>query len=292
MKFFAALFGIAAALWTFLRFLPYPELEVYESRSRGLAVYDRNGRILRVFPADDGVKREWVFLRDLPAGARRIFIRAEDRRFYFHPGVDPVAVAAGFLRNLRAGRVVSGASTITMQLARLVKPHGPGLKGKIGEAFDALRLEARLSKKRILELWFNGIPFGSNIEGIAAITRARFGRDISGLDDSRAVLLAVIPRRPGLYDPALNPEAALSAAAALSRRCGLDPDGASLREALADASPARLPEAKSPFAAPHFSERVAALYRALSAESAAAPAGLPRGSLRTTLDSEKQFYAE
>ncbi|MDR1587381.1 MAG: transglycosylase domain-containing protein [Treponema sp.] len=303
LKIIISLFGIAAVLWAFFRFLPYPELEAYRSRSYGLALYDRSGNILRVFPADDGVKREWTFLGDIPAGARRVFIRAEDARFYFHPGIDPAALAASALRNLRAGRIVSGASTITMQLARLVKPHGPGLKGKIGEAFDALRLEARLSKKRILELWFNGIPFGSNIEGIAAMTRARFGRNISELDDSRAALLAVIPRRPGLYDPALNPETAISAALALSRRYGLEPDEASLRGAAADASPAALPEAKSPFNAPHFTGRVAAMYRAgpaapagsaLSAGGAAiaAPEGFLRGALRTTLDSEMQSYAE
>jgi penicillin-binding protein 1C len=110
LKFIAALFGAVAALWVLLRFLPYPELAAYESRSRGLALYDRSGRILRVFPADDGVKREWVFLRDLPAGARRIFIRAEDSRFYFHPGIDPLAVTAGALRNLRAGREIGRAS--------------------------------------------------------------------------------------------------------------------------------------------------------------------------------------
>ncbi|MDR2134098.1 MAG: transglycosylase domain-containing protein [Treponema sp.] len=293
---FAVPFGIAALLWALFRFLPYPELEAYRSRSRGLALHDRNGNVLRVFPADDGVKREWASLEDIPAGARRVFLRAEDSRFYFHPGVDPAAVIAAALRNLRAGRVVSGASTITMQLARLVRPRGPGLKGKIGEALDALRLEARLSKKRILELWFNGIPFGSNIEGIAAMTRARFGRNISELDDSRAVLLAVIPRRPGLYDPALNPEAALSAAVALSRRCGLEPDETSLREAAAGASPAESPAAKAPFYAPHFTGRVAAMYRAgsggaLSADKAA-DAGSPRGALRTTLDLEMQLYAE
>jgi penicillin-binding protein 1C len=265
-----------------MRVTPYPELERYRNRSYGFAALDRNGLVLRVFPAEDGVKREWAPLDDIPAGAARLFVRAEDRRFYLHFGVDPLAVTAAALRNWRAGRTVSGASTITMQLARLIRPHGAGLAEKLGEAVDALRLEARLSKKQILELWINGIPFGSNIEGLPAMTRARFGRELSRLDETRAALLAVTPRRPGRYDPAFNPEAAAGAAAALSRRCGLGLDEAALLEAAAEAAPERLADAKAPFFAPHFTDRAAAAYRNAAAHR----------PLRTTLDLELQSYAE
>ena len=260
-----------------LRLMPYPELAAYRSRSWGGAALDRNGRTLRVFPAGDGVKREWVSLDSIPAGVLRVFVHAEDRRFYLHGGVDPFAIAAAALRNRRAGRTVSGASTISMQLARMVKPHGRGMGGKTGEAFDALRLEARLSKRQILELWINGIPFGSNIEGIAAMSRARFGREPTRLDDAHAVLLAVIPRRPGLYDPAINPQAAVNAALVLARRLKLDE--AALRQAAAEAAPGRLAETKNPFFAPHFTSRVAA-------------AGNFSAPLRTTLDLDLQVYAE
>jgi penicillin-binding protein 1C len=229
-------------------------------------------------------------LKDIPTGVVKIFIRAEDRRFYFHPGIDPAAIAAAALRNLRAGRTVSGASTITMQLARLINPRGQGenafqgkgFQGKLGEAFDALRLEARLSKRQILELWINGIPFGSNIEGLSAAGRARFGREVEGIDDARAVLLAVIPRRPGLYDPALNPQAAAEAALALSRRCRLGLSEADLAEAAAEAAPGTLSEEKSPFNAPHFTDRIGDQkgdYHRF-------------GSVRTTLDLDLQRYAE
>ncbi len=180
----------------------FPELDAFRHRSWGTVISDRNGVVLRVLPADNGVKREWVPLSEIPPGAVRIFIRAEDRRFYFHSGVDVFSLVAGFYRNLKAGRTVSGASTITMQLARLVHPHSGGMRGKIVEAWDAIRLEANLSKKEILELYLNSIPFGSNIEGLAAITRARFGSSVKELDDNRAALLASVPRRPLLYDPA------------------------------------------------------------------------------------------
>ncbi|MDL2228972.1 transglycosylase domain-containing protein [Treponema sp. OttesenSCG-928-L16] len=280
-------------VWLILFLIPYPELDAYRNRSRGIAMYDRHGRILRVLPADDGVKREWTELEDIPAGAVRIFIKAEDRRFYFHGGIDPLAVAGSLLRNIRAERTVSGASTITMQLARLIRPRRRGMGGKIAEAWDALRLEARLTKKEILELWLNGIPFGSNMEGIAAAARARFGIPVGALDDSRALLLAVIPRRPGYYDPVLNPGAAVKAALALAERSGIAADEASIRRA-ADA--AALPDegTKAPFRSPHFTERLASELRKYPSGREAAEnagGGIP-SSFATTLDLGLQTYAE
>ena len=273
-----------------LRLIPYPELEQYKNRSYGFTALDRSGRVLRVFPADDGVKREWTPLKDIPAGVVRIFIRAEDRRFYLHGGIDPAAVAAAAIRNFRAGRTVSGASTITMQLARLINPRewlrGKGFQGKLWEAYDAMRIEARLSKKQILELWLNGIPFGSNIEGLCAAGRARFGREPGNIDDARAVLLAVIPRRPALYDPALNPEAAVSAALELSRRCRLGISGSALAEAAAEADPETLSDVKNPFYAPHFTDRVKSLAADLP------PTKKIHSPVRTTLDLDLQQYAE
>jgi penicillin-binding protein 1C len=168
-----------------------------------------------------------------------------------------------------------------MQLARLLRPRGHGLSGKLLEALDALRLEARLSKKQILELWINGIPFGSNIEGLASVSRARFGREAKGLDDARAVLLAVIPRRPGLYDPARSAEenAAVNAALALARRCRLNLDEAALLEAVAEAAPGKLADEKAPFYAPHFTGRIANM------------SGVKQ-PVYTTLDLDLQLYAE
>ena len=238
--------------------LRFPELDSFRNRSWGTVISDRNGTVLRVLPADDGVKREWVPLSEIPPGAVRIFIRAEDRRFYFHFGIDVFSLVASVYRNLKAGRTVSGASTITMQLARLVHPHSGGMRGKIVEAWDAIRLEANLSKKEILELYLNSIPFGSNIEGLAAITRARFGSSVRELDDNRAALLASVPRRPLLYDPALNPETAVSAAMALSARCSLDLREEELWQAAKEAAipTSNQDDPRAPFFAPHFTERL------------------------------------
>ena len=271
------------ALW------PYPELALFRNRSYGLVVQDRKGLTLRVFPADDGVRREWADLEEIPAGVVRIFLRAEDRRFYLHPGVDPLAILGSALRNLRAGRVVSGASTITMQLARLIRPRSGGLWGKLREAGDALRLEARLSKKEILELWLNNIPFGSNIEGLPAMGRARFGRPAAALDENRAALLAMTPRRPRRYDPAANPEEAVTAALALSARYGLGLREAALRKAAGEAlqtgaSGLSLLLEKAPFFAPHFTGNIAASLRAGNSP--------PRRLVRSTLDLGFQTYGE
>ncbi|MDR0645388.1 MAG: transglycosylase domain-containing protein, partial [Treponema sp.] len=262
-----------------LRFLSYTELEEFQqNRSYGAVLLDVKGRTIRVFTAKDGVKREWADLKDIPKAAVDVFVKAEDSRFYVHPGVDPLAIIASVFRNVRAGRNVSGASTITMQLARMIRPHERTFSGKIREAFDALRLETRLSKSKILELWLNNIPFGSNIEGIQAFTRDRFGISVSELDPERAVVLAVVPRRPGLFDPAVNREANLSTASALAKKCKIIVNESSLAEHSAEAATSE----ENPFFAPHFSERVRAL---LNAEDKAK-------TIQTTLNLDIQNYAE
>jgi penicillin-binding protein 1C len=285
-QFFLVLVCCAVFIYLFFLLLPFPELNFFRNRSWGTVITDRNGIVLRVLPADNGVKREWAPLSAIPPGAVRIFIRAEDRRFYFHLGIDLFSLAASLYRNLKAGRTVSGASTITMQLARLVRPHSGGLRGKIVEAWDAVRLEAKLSKKEILELYLNSIPFGSNIEGLAAVTRARFGCSVRELDDNRAALLASVPRRPLFYDPALNSEAAVSAAMALSARCRLGLREEELKQAVKEAA---LPSSgqddpRAPFFAPHFTERLARMEPIAKSNV--------QSNVRSTLDLALQLFAE
>ena len=287
----SALLLLAAVFLLVLRLTPYPELAAFRARSWGLVIEDASGAVLRVVPAPDGVKREWAGLDELPPGAVRIFVRAEDRRFYVHPGIDPLAIAASALRNFRAGRTVSGASTITMQLARLVRPRAPAaarFADKAREAWDALRLEARLSKREILELWINSIPFGSNIEGLPAMARFRFGLSAARLDDAASALLAAAPRNPSYYDPALNPRAAAESAAKLSARLRLGLDAPLLlRRAEAAARAAGDQETameRAPFFAPHFTAR-------LARELARRDTSPPR-RVRSTLDLFLQREAE
>jgi penicillin-binding protein 1C len=261
----------------------------FQRRDYSLALTDKNGVTLKVFPAQGGVKREWTDVQDVPQGVRNVFIKAEDKWFYCHIGIDPVAVIARTIRNAATRRVVSGASTITMQLARLIKPHARGLGGKIVEAVDALRLEARLSKDAILEMWLNAIPFGSNIEGLGAFSRTRFGVTAAELDDVRAVA----PRCPSLYDPVYNAEASLVAARQLAVRCGVDPTAGAAAIAEA-AAPADVPaaNAKTPFHAPHFTERACSLLSNYAESSGGAFKGCSQRPVKTTLDLDLQLYAE
>ncbi len=277
-------------LYLFLRFLPFPELDAFQDGRRyGFVLESADGRELRVFPAPDGVKREWADEIDIPENVKRVFITAEDKRFYFHPGVDPAAVAAGIIRNARAKHIVSGASTITMQLARLVKPRASSMRGKITEAFDALRLETRLSKKRILELWLNNIPFGSNIEGLASFSRARFGCPVTQLSAPQATALAVVPRRPSRYDPVYDAAASLSAAERLALRCGVDVEETA--DAVQEAAVGADVRSANPFYAPHFTERARSVLFQEYASRAPTSSKIVK-NIRTTLDLDLQLYAE
>ncbi len=191
---------LAGAL--FVRNAEYPELKDFREREVSRTVRDRNGRVLRILPLEDGLRREYTPLDEIPQEILTIFIRSEDRRFFLHSGIDGFAVVRSVLQNLRAGRVVSGASTITMQLASIIRPRPLTLAGKIAEGWDAMRLEARLSKREILEMWINALPFGRQAEGMARGSRTYFGVPPAELSLSRARELAKIPRHPAGYSPA------------------------------------------------------------------------------------------
>ena len=157
-------------------------------------------------------------------------MRLEDRRFFRHRGIDPRALARAARDNLRSGVVVSGASTITMQLARLLNPHRGGWRGKLRESLAALRLEALLDKQEILRLYLNLLPFGGNTVGVGAAAVACFDRPLQELSPAQVLLLATLPRSPSLLDPFRNPGALGDAAAALSPRVGIP--AAEVRQAL------------------------------------------------------------
>jgi penicillin-binding protein 1C len=151
-----------------------------------------------------------------------VFVYTEDARFYSHIGIDPSAAFRALIQNLTARRRISGASTITMQLARLIAGsagRAPGsLGGKILEAVNALRLEARLSKRDILELYLNSVPFGFQTEGVASAARNFFASELNMLSPAQIFCLAVIPRRPAAYNPVTGTEAGLATAQQLQAR--------------------------------------------------------------------------
>ena len=126
---------------------PLPDTLLAPSREQSLTIQDRHGVTLRATRAGDGSLARWVSLESMDPDLPRAFVAVEDRRFYSHLGIDPRATARAFRDNIASGRVVSGASTITMQLARLLRPMGRGFSDKLIQSLWALRLEAHLSKQ-------------------------------------------------------------------------------------------------------------------------------------------------
>lgn len=225
----AALFVFAALLlWSSPFWHRGWQLEFFKERPHSIRFYDRNGILLQVTPATTGGMRREI-VENIPREVKDVFVFAEDRRFYRHVGVDGLAALRAFSQNIRRGRRVSGASTITMQLARLISLESGcgcgnhrirqgGMRIKIAEAFNAVRLEARLPKDEILELYLNSLPFGLNAYGVASAARTFFAADISMLSPAQVFSLAVIPRRPSLYNPLVNPEINIAAARDLHAR--------------------------------------------------------------------------
>lgn len=222
----------------------------------GAEVQDRDGRILSVLPAPGGFWRLATRPDDVAPVLLDLLIAAEDRRFYRHAGVDPLALGRAAGQWLRAGRVVSGGSTLTMQAARLLEPRPRGLRAKAIEIFRALQLEARFSKREILGIWLTLAPQGGNIEGVRAGALAWFGRPAQRLDAAEAALLIALARRPAALSPDRHAEAARAARDDVLRRRGaamLSPED----QALALAAP--LPNARLPMPAlaPHLARELA-----------------------------------
>ena len=174
-------------------------------------VVDRTGAPLRFFTTREGFWRLPVRLDEVAPTYLELLVAVEDRRFHAHAGVDPIAVARAVAENLAAGRTVSGASTLTMQLARLLEPRPRTLASKLLEALRAVQLEARYDKARILEMYLTLAPFGGNLEGLRAASLAYLGKEPRSLTAAEAALLVALPRSPTRLRPDRHPEAAARA---------------------------------------------------------------------------------
>lgn len=186
-------------------------------------VMDRDGRLLRVFAVEDGRWRLRTARGDVDPGYVEMLLAVEDKRFWRHGGVDPAAVLRAAGQALRAGRVVSGASTLSMQTARLIENGGTGgWAGKLRQVRVALALEARLGKAEILSLYLTHAPFGGNIEGVRAASYAWFGKPPARLSRAEAALLVALPQAPETRRPDRHPEAATAARDRILQRLAPD----------------------------------------------------------------------
>jgi len=170
---------------------------------------DRNGQLIREVRSKDGKLASHVTLAELSPAVVPALLAAEDARFYRHPGIDPLSMLRAFAQACWQHRVVSGASTLTQQLARAVVARPRTVRGKWHELAVALRIEASLSKSQILEEYLNRVEFGPNVRGIAAASRHYLDKPVSQLDLAEAAMLVSIPRGPTLYDPARGLRAVL-----------------------------------------------------------------------------------
>lgn len=249
----SAFLFLVAFLLVFNRF-SMPDFSRFNSLSAEVVASD--GTPLRSFLADDGRWRLRARIGDIDSHFIDALIAVEDKRFNHHYGVDPLAVIRATYQVLTRGRVISGASTITMQTARLLEPRPRRLIFKLIEMFRAFQIENRLYKEDILEVYLTLAPYGGNIEGIEAASEAWFGHDASHLRPEEIALLLALPQAPTSRRPDRHPENAI---AARNNILGL-----MLEEGLIDDENFELAIAESipimrhslPMLAPHLAERL------------------------------------
>ncbi len=194
----ALLFGISlGTVWASL-----PPLDLSGTEARSVIVTDRNDRLLRPFTMADGRWRMPVTLADVDPRYVAMLLAFEDKRYRSHFGIDPMAMARAAGQSLRQGRIISGGSTLTMQVARLIEPRGSrSMLAKLRQMARAIELEQRFSKDEILTLYLSLAPFGGNIEGIRAASLAYFGKEPRRLSNAEAALLVALPQAPETRRP-------------------------------------------------------------------------------------------
>ena len=252
----AALVVIPAGVLAVWVTRPLPPSLLARDPDPGVVVEDRNGLVLHASRARDGSRVSWVSYADVDPEIITAFVAMEDRRFWEHGGVDLRALARAARDNLFSRRVVSGASTITMQLARLLHPAERTWGGKVHQALWAWRIERHLGKPRILEEYLNRVHLGQATVGVGAATALYFRTSPSEVSVGQAATLAGLAQAPARDNPHASPmraRARRELALARMRRVG-----AASREDVrrARAEPLVGAGSSGPLLAPHFTTRV------------------------------------
>lgn len=225
-------------------------------------VLDRDGRLLRAYATSEGRWRLPAIREDVDPRFLKLLFAYEDKRFYSHIGVDPLSLGRAAIQFATGGHIVSGGSTITMQVARLLEPREHrSLGAKLLQIVRALELERALSKDEILALYLTLAPYGGNLEGIRAAALAYFGKEPHKLTLAEAALLVALPQSPELRRPDRFPVAARAARDRVLDRvaaAGAVPD-----DEIARAKSQAMPRERKqlPMLAPHAADQVVALER-------------------------------
>lgn len=271
--------GTLMGLDHWIRMAPMPELVPAVSTT----VLDRNGKLLRAYQVADGRWRLPVTEAEVDRVYVAQLLAYEDRRFYSHAGVDPLALLRAFWQAAVHGRPVSGASTLTMQVARLLSEHPTDRIGtKLAQIRLALALERRLKKAEILQLYLTLAPFGGNIEGVRAASLSWFGKEPRRLTPAESALLVALPQSPEARRPDRHREAARAARdrvlsrAARHQVLAMDEAEAAMAESVPTA------RRDFPALAPHLADRIIAARKQTTTHHVTIDAGL-QGSLERLL---------
>ena len=223
-------------------------------------VLDREGRLLRAYATQEGRWRLPVAAKDVDPRFLRLLFVYEDKRFYEHGGVDPLSMVRAAYQFVTSGHVVSGGSTITMQLARLLEPREHRTLGaKLRQIVRALEIEHALGKDDILALYLTLAPYGGNLEGVRAASLAYFGKEPRKLSLAEAALLVALPQSPELRRPDRSPETARAARDRVLDRIAAA--GVAPRDEIARAKTQSVPHERKqlPMLAPHAADQVVSL---------------------------------
>ena len=253
-------------------------LPLAQAREVSTTVVDRNGKLLRAFAMADGRWRLPVDAKtDVDPGYLNLLLGYEDQRFYSHSGVDPLALGRAALQLVTSGHIVSGGSTITMQLARLIEPRRRrSLYAKLHQVVRAFQLEHELSKDQILNLYLTLAPFGGNLEGIRAASLAYFGKEPKRLSLAEAALLVALPQSPEHRRLDRHPAEARAARDRVLERMVEEQRVSAEDAAQANAVPVHRMRKPFPMLAPHSADQALATVKDSSIIRLTLEAGLQR----------------
>lgn len=278
-KYKAAVVCVAVLSAVFWFSLPEPLF----TEPTSFVIEDREGELLGATVADDG---QWRFPagEEVPEKFAACILAYEDKRFYNHPGVDPVAMLRAVWKNITRTRVVSGGSTLSMQVIRLSRGKERTVWQKALETFLALRLEIRYTKSEILQLYASHAPYGSNVVGLEAASWRYYGRKPETLSWAESAMLAVLPNAPSMIHPGKNRDLLLKKRNGLLGR--LYENGTLDRYGLELALGEPLPESPLPLPqdAPHLLQRFASEYRASGASGPTRLHSTLHGDLQREVD--------
>lgn len=170
------------------------------------AILDRNGEFLNAYLAEDEIWRLRTSPDEIPEKLKKIIIAKEDKYFYWHFGINPISIIRALVQNIFSGKIVSGASTITMQTARMLNRRERTYLNKLYEAFYALQLEMKYSKNEILEIYLSNLPLGGNIEGLESAALIYYQTPLERLNIAQLFDMILIPNDPNRFRPDKFPE--------------------------------------------------------------------------------------